>query len=238
MDNMTTSPYRYSPHNLTTYESLYTRNSNTPIYSPAKLEIRHTTVTSTFYDRVLTEKQIEKTLSRPSSRSPIVSPSVPYKNYADIMSSDVKSSPLHTNVKKDGLSLLTTDYTPINNCQFDKPLTVGKISSPSRIRTLNKKDNELIDPISVKSHKTVLDSDMRTITATAATYLSSDKNISQHSAFDRVSFTNNNKLPAPCPTTTNAIINVLTTLQHPPRQNDIFGLPSIAQVQVHDLQNQ
>ncbi|KAL9893572.1 uncharacterized protein ACN2A1_008627 isoform 2-T2 [Glossina fuscipes fuscipes] len=231
MDNMTTSPYRYSPHNLTTYESLYTRNSNTPIYSPAKLEIRHTTVTSTFYDRVLTEKQIEKTLSRPSSRSPIVSPSVPYKNYADIMSSDVKSSPLHTNVKKDGLLLLTTDYTPINNYQFDKPLTVAKISSPSRIRTLNKKDNDLIDQISVKSPKTVLDSDLRTITATAATYLSSDKNISQHSAFDRVSFTNNNKLPAPCPTTTNAIINVLTTLQHPPRQNDIFGLPSIAQVQ-------
>uniref|UniRef100_A0A1A9V933 TBC1 domain family member 30 n=1 Tax=Glossina austeni TaxID=7395 RepID=A0A1A9V933_GLOAU len=236
MDNMTTSPYRYSPHNLTTYESLYTRNSNTPIYSPAKLEIRHTTVTSTFYDRVLTEKQIEKTLSRPSSRSPIVSPSVPYKNYADIMPSDVKSSPLHTNVnvKKDGLLLLTTDYTPINNYQFDKPLTVTNAygTSPSRIRTLNKKDSEFIDPISVKSHKTALDSDMRTITATASTYLSSDKNISQHSAFDRVSFTNNNKLPASCPTTTNAIINVLTTLQHPPRQNDIFGLPSIAQVQL------
>uniref|UniRef100_A0A1A9WLS5 TBC1 domain family member 30 n=1 Tax=Glossina brevipalpis TaxID=37001 RepID=A0A1A9WLS5_9MUSC len=242
MDNTTTSPYRYSPHNLTSYESLYTRNSNTPIYSPAKLEIRHTTVTSTFYDRVLTEKQIEKSLSRPSSRSPIVSPSVPYKNYTDIMSSDVKPSALRTNVNKDGLLLLTTDYIPINKYQFDtKPLLVANIPSPSRTRTLlnNNKDNELIDRISIKSPKTVLNSDMRTITATTAgssttgTYLASDKNItSQHnSAFDRVSFTNST-IPTCCPTTTNTIINVLTTLQHPPRQNDIYGLPSsIAQVQ-------
>ncbi|XP_046865166.1 uncharacterized protein LOC6649543 isoform X3 [Drosophila willistoni] len=67
------SPYRqpYDP---------YRRNVNAPspvpVYQPAKLEIRHTTVTSTFYDRFLTEKQIEKqTLSRPPSRSPVVSPS-------------------------------------------------------------------------------------------------------------------------------------------------------------------
>ncbi|XP_064555047.1 titin isoform X3 [Drosophila montana] len=73
------SPYRqpYDPNRPT--------RSNTPVYQPAKLEIRHTTVTSTFYDRFLTERQIEKqTLSRPASRSPIVSPSATTKSYSDI----------------------------------------------------------------------------------------------------------------------------------------------------------
>ncbi|XP_068158019.1 microtubule-associated protein futsch isoform X3 [Drosophila tropicalis] len=77
------SPYRqpYDP---------YRRNVNAPspvpVYQPAKLEIRHTTVTSTFYDRFLTEKQIEKqTLSRPPSRSPVVSPSASIaKSYTDL----------------------------------------------------------------------------------------------------------------------------------------------------------
>ncbi|KAH8318116.1 hypothetical protein KR074_009748, partial [Drosophila pseudoananassae] len=57
--------------------------SATPVYQPAKLDIRHTTVTSTFYDRFLTEKKIER--SRPPSRSPVVSPSVPAKSYGSEM---------------------------------------------------------------------------------------------------------------------------------------------------------
>ncbi|XP_032288894.1 microtubule-associated protein futsch isoform X2 [Drosophila virilis] len=73
------SPYRqpYDPNRPT--------RSNTPVYQPAKLEIRHTTVTSTFYDRFLTERQIEKqSLPRTGSRSPIVSPSATTKSYSDI----------------------------------------------------------------------------------------------------------------------------------------------------------
>ncbi|EDV93101.1 GH19119 [Drosophila grimshawi] len=82
VDNFTRpiSPYRqpYEPLNRST-------RSNTPVYQPAKLEIRHTTVTSTFYDRFLTERQIEKqTLSRPPSRSPVVSPSATTKSYTDL----------------------------------------------------------------------------------------------------------------------------------------------------------
>lgn len=76
------SPYRqpYDPNRPT--------RSNTPVYQPAKLEIRHTTVTSTFYDRFLTEKQIEKqTLPRPPSRSPVLSPSAATKSYSDLPSS-------------------------------------------------------------------------------------------------------------------------------------------------------
>uniref|UniRef100_A0A1I8NND8 TBC1 domain family member 30 n=1 Tax=Stomoxys calcitrans TaxID=35570 RepID=A0A1I8NND8_STOCA len=60
------------------YRQLGLSRSNTPVYSPAKLEIRHTTVTSTFYDRVLTEKQLEKKHSNgngsnrsPANRSPL-----------------------------------------------------------------------------------------------------------------------------------------------------------------------
>ncbi|XP_023309246.2 uncharacterized protein LOC111690890 isoform X3 [Lucilia cuprina] len=52
-------------------------STNTPVYTPAKLEIRHTTVTSTFYDRVLTEKQLEKQNHHSvstNSLSPIISP--------------------------------------------------------------------------------------------------------------------------------------------------------------------
>ncbi|XP_073817481.1 uncharacterized protein isoform X3 [Musca autumnalis] len=45
---------------ISPYRQLGISRSNTPVYTPAKLEIRHTTVTSTFYDRVLTEKQLEK----------------------------------------------------------------------------------------------------------------------------------------------------------------------------------
>ncbi|KAH8359418.1 hypothetical protein KR093_006536, partial [Drosophila rubida] len=73
------SPYRQP------YDPNRSMRSNTPVYQPAKLEIRHTTVTSTFYDRFLTEKKIEKqTLSRPPSRSPVVSPSATTKSYTDL----------------------------------------------------------------------------------------------------------------------------------------------------------
>ncbi|XP_061401003.1 microtubule-associated protein futsch [Musca vetustissima] len=51
---------------ISPYRQLGISRSNTPVYTPAKLEIRHTTVTSTFYDRVLTEKQLEKKLSQNS----------------------------------------------------------------------------------------------------------------------------------------------------------------------------
>lgn len=64
-----TSPFR---------QTIPLASSLTPVYSPAKLEIRHTTVTSTFYDRVLAEKQLEKqhhfipTNNQPSIISPIL----------------------------------------------------------------------------------------------------------------------------------------------------------------------
>lgn len=87
------SPYRqpyYDPNRSTP-----TRTGPTPVYQPAKLEIRHTTVTSTFYDRFLMEKQIEKqTLSRPPSRSPLggaTSPSATSKSYSDLPASLAKS---------------------------------------------------------------------------------------------------------------------------------------------------
>ncbi|XP_016951015.1 titin isoform X3 [Drosophila biarmipes] len=79
------SPYRqpYDPY----HRSPGGAGGATPLYQPGKLEIRHTTVTSTFYDRFLTEKQIERqTHSRPPSRSPVVSPSAPAKSYADLCS--------------------------------------------------------------------------------------------------------------------------------------------------------
>lgn len=57
---------------ISPYRQTGLTNSNTPVYTPAKLEIRHTTVTSTFYDRVLTEKQLEK--QQHSNKSPMVSP--------------------------------------------------------------------------------------------------------------------------------------------------------------------
>ncbi|XP_020810970.1 LOW QUALITY PROTEIN: titin [Drosophila serrata] len=75
------SPYRqaYEPRGPAGATS-----SSAPVYQPGKLEIRHTTVTSTFYDRFLTEKQIERTHSRPNSRSPVASPSVPARgSYGD-----------------------------------------------------------------------------------------------------------------------------------------------------------
>lgn len=87
------SPYRQTSHNLLggNYDTL--KRNNTPVYNPGKLEIRHTTVTSTFYDRFITEKQIEKSLSRPPSRSPVVSPSVASKSYLDIpMASSLTNS--------------------------------------------------------------------------------------------------------------------------------------------------
>uniref|UniRef100_A0A6P4E2S6 Titin n=1 Tax=Drosophila rhopaloa TaxID=1041015 RepID=A0A6P4E2S6_DRORH len=84
------SPYRqtYDPHHRSPGGA-----GGTPLYQPGKLEIRHTTVTSTFYDRFLTEKQIERqTHSRPPSRSPVVSPSVPAKGYGDLCSTTPATS--------------------------------------------------------------------------------------------------------------------------------------------------
>lgn len=58
---------------ISPYRQLGLARSNTPVYTPAKLEIRHTTVTSTFYDRVLAEKQLEKKHSTANaSRSPLL----------------------------------------------------------------------------------------------------------------------------------------------------------------------
>ncbi|XP_017085453.2 titin homolog isoform X2 [Drosophila eugracilis] len=84
------SPYRqpYDPYHRSPGGA-----GSTPLYQPGKLEIRHTTVTSTFYDRFLTEKQIERqTNSRPPSRSPVVSPSVPAKSYMDLCSTTSATS--------------------------------------------------------------------------------------------------------------------------------------------------
>ncbi|KAH8417359.1 hypothetical protein KR222_009769, partial [Zaprionus bogoriensis] len=81
------SPYRQA------YDATRIGSGQTPpVYQPAKLEIRHTTVTSTFYDRFLMEKQIEKqTLSRPPSRSPLAtSPSATSKSYSDLSGSLAK----------------------------------------------------------------------------------------------------------------------------------------------------
>lgn len=78
------SPYR-QPYYYDPSRSTPTRTGPTPVYQPAKLEIRHSTVTSTFYDRFLMEKQIEKQ----SSRSP--SSSATSKSYSDLPASLVKS---------------------------------------------------------------------------------------------------------------------------------------------------
>ncbi|KAL7731065.1 hypothetical protein ACLKA6_014277 [Drosophila palustris] len=88
-NNTATTSSDNFPRPISPYRQPYDPNrpmrSNTPVYQPAKLEIRHTTVTSTFYDRFLTEKKIEKqTLSRPPSRSPVVSPSATTKSYTDL----------------------------------------------------------------------------------------------------------------------------------------------------------
>lgn len=95
------SPYRQPYYDPSRSTPTGARTGPTPVYQPAKLEIRHTTVTSTFYDRFLMEKQIEKqqTLSRPPSRSPLggggaISPtpsSATSKSYSDLPASLAKS---------------------------------------------------------------------------------------------------------------------------------------------------
>lgn len=95
------SPYRQPYYDPSRSTPTGARTGPTPVYQPAKLEIRHTTVTSTFYDRFLMEKQIEKqqTLSRPPSRSPLggaTSPSpspasATSKSYSDLPASLAKS---------------------------------------------------------------------------------------------------------------------------------------------------
>ncbi|XP_039948063.1 extracellular matrix-binding protein ebh isoform X2 [Bactrocera tryoni] len=84
----------YTMHHHTTDKLLGLdplKRSITPVYAPGRLDIRHTTVTSTFYDRLLAEKEIERKFSRPSSRSPIVSPSVTSKSYVDLASASAKA---------------------------------------------------------------------------------------------------------------------------------------------------
>jgi len=102
------SPYRqpYDPYHRSP-------GGGTPLYQPGKLEIRHTTVTSTFYDRFLTEKQIERqTHSRPPSRSPVVSPSVPAKSYGDLCSttSAISSTTTTTASTTSSSSFMSSSY--------------------------------------------------------------------------------------------------------------------------------
>lgn len=93
------SPYRQPYYDPSRSTPTGARTGPMPVYQPAKLEIRHTTVTSTFYDRFLMEKQIEKqqTLSRPPSRSPLGSATSPTpssatsKSYSDLPASLAKS---------------------------------------------------------------------------------------------------------------------------------------------------
>ncbi|XP_034137429.1 titin isoform X2 [Drosophila guanche] len=103
------SPYRQP------YDPYRRPNAPAPAYQPAKLEIRHTTVTSTFYDRFLTEKQIEKqTLSRPPSRSPVVSPSITAKSYGDLYQSisttSSTSNPITTATTTGITSFMSSSY--------------------------------------------------------------------------------------------------------------------------------
>nr|XP_044252239.1 titin homolog [Drosophila takahashii] len=104
------SPYRqpYDPY----HRSPVGAGGGTPLYQPGKLEIRHTTVTSTFYDRFLTEKQIERqTHSRPPSRSPVVSPSVPAKSYGDLCSTtSATSSSTTTIASSTSSSFMSSSY--------------------------------------------------------------------------------------------------------------------------------
>ncbi|XP_036674111.3 titin isoform X1 [Drosophila suzukii] len=102
------SPYRqpYDPYHRSP-------GGGTPLYQPGKLEIRHTTVTSTFYDRFLTEKQIERqTHTRPPSRSPVVSPSVPAKSYGDLCSttSAISSTTTTTASTTSSSSFMSSSY--------------------------------------------------------------------------------------------------------------------------------
>ncbi|XP_037954566.1 uncharacterized protein LOC119684574 isoform X2 [Teleopsis dalmanni] len=113
------SPYRQTSHNLLGYDT-HKRN-NTPIYAPTKLDIRHTTVTSTFYDRLLAEKQIEKTLSRPPSRSPVISPSITNKSYLDLPIASANTN----NITQTATT--TTIYSKITN--LSSPLTTMPIRS-------------------------------------------------------------------------------------------------------------
>ncbi|XP_055848738.1 microtubule-associated protein futsch isoform X3 [Episyrphus balteatus] len=70
-----------SPYYAPGYD-LNNRSTTPTVYVPTKLEIRHTTVTSTFYDRFLTEKHIERTFPRSKKHSP-VSPTIT-KSHLDI----------------------------------------------------------------------------------------------------------------------------------------------------------
>ncbi|KAH8247168.1 hypothetical protein KR032_011596, partial [Drosophila birchii] len=124
------SPYRqpYEPRGPAVATS-----SSAPVYQPGKLEIRHTTVTSTFYDRFLTEKQIERTHSRPNSRSPVASPSVPARSYGDFSTTSAPSSCTTATVTA---SLMSSSYA---GTSFSLPTSsnypYSRVTSSSDLRS-------------------------------------------------------------------------------------------------------
>ncbi|KAH8351073.1 hypothetical protein KR084_002589, partial [Drosophila pseudotakahashii] len=131
------SPYRqpYDPY----HRSPGGAGGGTPLYQPGKLEIRHTTVTSTFYDRFLTEKQIERqTHSRPPSRSPVVSPSVPAKSYGDLCSTtSATSSSTTTIASSTSSSFMSSSYAGASfslpsssNYSYLNPVSGASATSP------------------------------------------------------------------------------------------------------------
>ncbi|TDG43853.1 hypothetical protein AWZ03_009717 [Drosophila navojoa] len=140
------SPYRQP------YDPSRPSRSNTPVYQPAKLEIRHTTVTSTFYDRFLTEKQIEKqTLPRPPSRSPVLSPSAATKSYSDLPSTLAAHKYGHE-LLPDVAPTSASSYSPMSrsyagsssNYSYLTPLTTAastSAGSASDLRLRNSSEN-------------------------------------------------------------------------------------------------
>ncbi|KAH8247395.1 hypothetical protein KR038_003705, partial [Drosophila bunnanda] len=123
------SPYRqpYEPRGPAGATS-----SSAPVYQPGKLEIRHTTVTSTFYDRFLTEKQIERTHSRPNSRSPVASPSVPARSYGEFSTTSAPSCTTATATA----SLMSSSYA---GTSFSLPTSsnypYSRVTSSSDLRS-------------------------------------------------------------------------------------------------------
>nr|XP_017038169.2 titin isoform X2 [Drosophila kikkawai] len=123
------SPYRqpYEPRGPSA-----ATGSSAPVYQPGKLEIRHTTVTSTFYDRFLTEKQIERTHSRPNSRSPVASPSVPARSYGEFSTTSAPSCTTATATN----SLMSSSYA---GTSFSLPTSsnypYSRVTSSSDLRS-------------------------------------------------------------------------------------------------------
>ncbi|XP_060649511.1 uncharacterized protein LOC132786836 isoform X1 [Drosophila nasuta] len=131
------SPYRQpQPHDLN-----HSMRSNTPVYQPTKLEIRHTTVTSTFYDRFLTERKIEKqTLSRPPSRSPVISPSATTKSYTNLADTPLTVDKYSCNAMIDlvtttncSLSTMSRSYAGSSSHSYLTPLVSSGDREPISI---------------------------------------------------------------------------------------------------------